>query len=74
MSNSIKTIQTSDRILFANLSQLIEQSKQIIIVQANSVMTILFWNVGKRINEDILQNKRADYGKRIVAPAAQQLF
>jgi hypothetical protein len=29
-------------------------------------MTMLFWNVGKRINEDILQNKRADYGKQIV--------
>jgi predicted nuclease of restriction endonuclease-like (RecB) superfamily len=37
------------------------------------MMTMLFWNVGKRINEDILQNKRADYGKQIVATVSRQL-
>ena len=42
-------------------------------VQTNSVMTMLFWNVGKRIYEDLLHNKRADYGRQIVAPMAQQL-
>ena len=62
-----------EQTLFNDLSQLIEQSKNFVIVQANSVMTMLFWNVGKRINEDILQNKRADYGKQIVATLAQQL-
>jgi hypothetical protein len=36
-------------------------------------MTMLFWNVGKRINEDILQNKRAEYGKRIVPTLLAQL-
>jgi len=73
MSKKEITIQTSEQILFDNIAQLIEQSKQFVIVQANSVMTMLFWNVGKRINEDILQNKRADYGKQIVATLAQQL-
>ena len=34
---------------------------------------MLFWNVGKRINEDMLQNKRADYGKQIVATLSRQL-
>jgi hypothetical protein len=29
--------------------------------------------VGKRINEDILQNKRADYGKQIVSTHSSQL-
>jgi hypothetical protein len=62
-----------EQILLSDLSQLIEQSKNFVIVQANSVMTMLFWNVGKRINEDILQNKRADYGKQVVATLAQQL-
>jgi len=70
MKNSV---QYPEQTLFNDLSQLIEQSKNFVIVQANSVMTMLFWNVGKRINEDILQNKRADYGKQIVATLAQQL-
>ena len=72
-TNSIKNIQTSEQILFNDISQLIEQSKNFVIVQANSVMTMLFWNVGKRINEDILKNKRADYGKRIVPTLSAQL-
>jgi hypothetical protein len=70
---STKSIQLSEQTLLTDLSQLIEQSKQFVIVQANSVMTMLFWNVGKRINEDMLQNKRAGYGKQIVATVAQQL-
>ena len=73
MTPTIKNIQTSEQILLSDLSQLIEQSKNFVIVQANSVMTMLFWNVGKRINEDILQNKRADYGKQVVATVSAQL-
>ena len=73
MSEKKIKIQTSEQQLFADLSQLIEQSKNFVIVQANSVMTMLFWNVGKRINEDILQNKRADYGKQIVPTLSAQL-
>ena len=66
-------IQFPEQTLFNDLSQLIEKSRQFVVVQANSVMTMLFWNVGKRINEDILQNKRADYGKRIVPTLSAQL-
>ena len=65
--------QLIEQTLFNDLSKLIEQSKKIVVVQANSVMTMLFWSVGKRINEDVLQNKRADYGKQIVATLARQL-
>ena len=74
MTSPVKTIQTSGQVLLNDLSQLIEQSKNFVIVQANSVMTMLFWNVGKRINEDILQNKRADYGKQIVSTLSTQLI
>ena len=63
----------SEQSLFNDLSLLIEQSRQFVVVQANSVMTMLFWNVGKRINDDILQNKRADYGKQIVPTLSAQL-
>ena len=66
-------IQFTEQALFNDLSALIEQSKNFVVVQANSVMTMLFWNVGKRINEDILRNKRADYGKQIVPTVSAQL-
>ncbi|MFC0425357.1 PDDEXK nuclease domain-containing protein [Chryseobacterium scophthalmum] len=59
--------------LFVDLSQLIEQSHQQVAMQANSTLTILFWQVGKRINDDILQNQRAEYGKQTVSTLSAQL-
>jgi hypothetical protein len=34
---------------------------------------MLYWQIGKRINEEILQNKRAAYGKEIVHTLSTQL-
>lgn len=59
--------------MFNELSQLIEYSKSQVISYVNSNLTTLFWQVGKRINEHILQNKRADYGKEIVSTLSTQL-
>ncbi len=59
--------------LFNELSQLIEQSQQQVVAQANSTLTLLFWHVGNRINQNILLNKRADYGKQIVPTLSTQL-
>lgn len=59
--------------LLAELSHLIEQNQREVVSQANSTLTMLFWQIGKRINKEILQNKRADYGKQIVPTVAAQL-
>lgn len=66
-------IEFSNEKLFVDLSQLIEQSRQQVAMQANSTLTILFWQVGKRINDDVLQNQRAEYGKQIVPTLSTQL-
>lgn len=59
--------------LINDISLLIEQSQRNLAIQANSTLTLLFWKIGRRINDDVLQNKRADYGKQIVATVATQL-
>ncbi|SEW49951.1 PDDEXK nuclease domain-containing protein [Chitinophaga arvensicola] len=59
--------------LFNELSQLIEQSQRQVFSHANSTLTILFWQIGKRINHEILRNKRAEYAKRIVSTLSTQL-
>jgi predicted nuclease of restriction endonuclease-like (RecB) superfamily len=64
----------TDGILLKELATLIEQSRLQVAVAANSAVTLLFWQVGNRINEHILQNKRADYGKEIVVTLARQLM
>ncbi len=67
------TIPDSEKALFNEISLLIEQSKQHVISQANSTLTLLFWNVGKCINSYVLQHQRAQYGKQIVATLSRQL-
>jgi predicted nuclease of restriction endonuclease-like (RecB) superfamily len=59
--------------LFSEITLLIEQSKARVQIYANSTLTMLYWYIGKRINDDILKNKRAEYGKQIVASLASQL-
>lgn len=59
--------------LLNDLSQLIEQGKQKIAVQVNSTMTLVYWQIGKRINEDILQNERAEYGKEVIKELSKEL-
>ena len=36
-------------------------------------MSIMCWQVGKRINDDVLNNKRVKYGKQIVSTLSAQL-
>lgn len=69
-----KKIQSPDfDRLFQELSALIEQSQKHVYITANSALTILFWKVGKRINDEILNNQRAEYGKQIIGTVSKQL-
>jgi len=59
--------------LINDLILLIDENKQKLAYAANATMTLTYWHVGKRINEDVLDNKRAEYGKQIVATVGRQL-
>jgi predicted nuclease of restriction endonuclease-like (RecB) superfamily len=73
MEDKTKSLAIIDVDLVNELSLLIEQSKNQVAVQANSAVTVLFWQVGNRINQNILLNKRAEYGKQIVPTVSAQL-
>lgn len=68
-----KILALTEKELFNELAQLIEQSKSQLVSYANSTLTTSFWQVGKKINNHILQNKRAEYGKQIVTKISAQL-
>ena len=59
--------------MLTDLVDIIESRKQIVYRQVNNGVVMTFWEVGKRINEEILKNERAEYGKRITATVSQQL-
>lgn len=61
-------------VLVTEIKQLIEQSRQKVAVVVNSEISMLYWNIGKKIKLDILNNKkRAEYGKQIIAILSQYL-
>lgn len=73
MSAKEKNIISNEQSLYNELSTLIEKSQWQLVSQANSTLTVLFWRVGTRINQEILLNKRAEYAKQIVSTLSTQL-
>ena len=59
--------------LVNEIKTLIEQSKQQLSVTVNATMSMLYWQIGKRINIEILNEQRAEYGKLVVATLSKQL-
>lgn len=59
--------------LMTDLKELVAQTRSQVAVQVNSAMVVLYWKVGQRINEDILGNKRAEYGKEVISQISYQL-
>ena len=70
MSNKIKEIEP----LVSDIKTLIGESKQALAVAVNATLSMLYWNIGKRINEEVEGKDRTEmYGKEIVATLWRQL-
>jgi hypothetical protein len=59
--------------LIEDLRQIIEKTRQSIATTINANLTILYWHVGNRIRREILEEERAEYGKKIIANVSKQL-
>lgn len=66
-------LQPTGNQLISDIKLLIENTRQAVSQTVNSSVTLLYWQVGKRINEEILLDQRAEYGKQIVATLSHQL-
>lgn len=68
-----KEISNTNNQLFLDIKQLIDKTRISVSQTINVGLTMLYWNIGKRINDEILNNKRADYGKQIISTLGKQL-
>ena len=74
MSDDLINHETGTRPqFFQEIKGLIEESRQKVSVTVNKTLTMLYWQIGKRINEEVLKGDRAEYGKQIVATLSHQL-
>ena len=64
------TLQES---LITDLRTLINEARNKVALIVNTEITLLYWHIGKRINEEVLENQRAEYGKQIVSTLSTQL-
>ena len=72
-----QVIETGNRSLSGDLigdiRSLIETARHNVAVTVNAGLTTLYWQIGNRIRQDILKEKRAEYGREIVVTLSRQL-
>lgn len=66
-------IQSTEESLLLDISQLIETARSHLSRMANSTLVMLYWEIGRRINQEILKNQRAEYGKQVITKLSKQL-
>jgi predicted nuclease of restriction endonuclease-like (RecB) superfamily len=59
--------------LLNSIIDLIDQTRHFVAKTVNQELTLLYWNIGKSINDEILKNDRADYGKKVILGLSQEL-
>jgi hypothetical protein len=52
---------------------MIDDTRGSVAVSVNAALTALYWHIGRLIHQDILKEKRAEYGAEIVASLSRQL-
>jgi hypothetical protein len=60
-------------LLLSELRELIVTTRQSVAQVVNSALATLYWEIGRRIRQDVLKSKRAGYGEQIVAAIGRQL-
>jgi hypothetical protein len=62
-----------DQTLLSDIRSLIFSARRQVAQAVNAGLTMLYWEIGRRIRQDVLKEKRAAYGKEIVAALGRQL-
>jgi len=66
-------IEPSMDSLFQELRDLIDETRAKVATAVNASLTMLYWRIGKRLNEDVLQGERAAYGEQLVVDLSRRL-
>lgn len=60
-------------LLLADIRRLIDAARQRVAIAVNAELTMLYWRIGRRVDAEVLQGRRAEYGRQVMATLAQQL-
>ncbi len=59
--------------LLIDLRSLIQQARSGVAQAVNSAQVLLYWEIGRRIRTEILDEKRAAYGAEILSTVSKEL-
>ena len=66
-------LEKSNIHLYKDICQVIDQARSYVAQTTNSTLTLMYWQIGDRINKELLDGERATYGKQIVSQLATKL-
>jgi len=70
---ALAAVATEPGALAAEIRQMIQAARHQVAQAVNAGLTMLYWQIGRRIRQDILKEKRAEYGAEIVSTLSRQL-
>ncbi len=66
-------LTTTDNPLYNQIRELIDEARQRVATTVNAELTLLYWQIGKCIQSEVLKGERAEYGKQIIASLSKKL-
>ena len=69
----MEVLEAINNSLFQDISALINTTRQRLASTINTELSILYWTIGKRIQTEILQMERAEYGEKTIHKLSDQL-
>lgn len=73
LSKSSTTVTGMNPELVTDLRQIILSAREQVARAVDSGLVLLYWSIGHRIRTEVLDGKRAVYGKEIVSAVGRQL-
>jgi predicted nuclease of restriction endonuclease-like (RecB) superfamily len=70
---SVKNPLTDSNVLIKDIRRMIEEARAATASVVNVALTTLYWQVGKRIHEEVLKGERAEYGAVILPTLSAKL-
>lgn len=71
--HNIDNFDNSEMTLYIDICDIIDGAKIKMANYVNTNICMSYWRVGTRIKEDILFNKRAEYGKQVIKTLSTRL-
>lgn len=59
--------------LLDDIRQMIDEARTHVAAVVNTGLVLLYWRIGRRVDGEILQSERAEYGARIVVTLSRDL-